>query len=184
MAQSAFCIVVSALRPQQARHIRVYQGVLFSVLNLKNYWTGFQKVAIAFCLMLALVGTLFAPVLTQPAIAQTGSKAAALAAAATSAKLQLLSDRFDRLEKFVYTQKWVDIITYIHGPFGEIRRELRLISGQLSKTQKETANDLANSLFKNFVQLDIAAKAKDAIAAEKAFKNALQNFESIVDLVS
>ncbi len=152
------------------------------MLNLKNYWKGFKKVAIAFCLMLALVGTLFAPVLTQPAIAASASQAAALAASA--AKLQVLSDRFDRLEKFVYAQKWVDVITYIHGPFGEIRRELRLIAGQLSKTQKVTANDLANSLFKNFVNLDNAAKAKDAIAAESAFKKSLQDFESIVDLVS
>lgn len=152
------------------------------MLNLKNYWKGFKKVAIAFCLIMALVGTLFAPVLTQPAIAQTGSKAAALAASV--AKLQVLSDRFDRLEKFVYAQKWNDVITYIHGPFGEIRRELRLIAGQLSKTQKETANDLANNLFKNFVQMDNAAKDKDAIAAERAFKNALQDFESIIDLVS
>jgi len=152
------------------------------VLNLKNYWTGFQKVAIAFCVMLALVGTLLAPVFTQPAIAQTGAKAAALAASAE--KLQVLSDRFDRLEKFVYAQKWNDIITYIHGPFGEIRRELRLIASQLSKTEKETATSLANNLFKNFVILDNAAKDRDAIAAENAFKNALQDFESIVDLVS
>lgn len=152
------------------------------MLNLKNYWTGLKKVAIAFCLMLALVGTLFAPVLTQPAMAQGASQAAELAA--STAKLQVLSDRFNRLEKFVYDQKWVDVITYIHGPFGEIRRELRLIAGQLSKTQKETANDLANSLFKNFVNLDNAAKAKDAIAAENAFKKSLQDFESIVDLVS
>ncbi len=152
------------------------------MLNLKNYWTGIKKVAIAFCLMLALVGTLFAPVLTQPAMAQGASQAAELAA--STAKLQVLSDRFNRLEKFVYAQKWVDVISYIHGPFGEIRRELRLIAGQLSKTQKETANDLANSLFKNFVNLDNAAKAKDAIAAENAFKKSLQDFESIVDLVS
>jgi photosystem II protein PsbQ len=152
------------------------------VLNLKNYWTGFKKVAIAFCLTIALVSTLFAPVLTQPAIAQGASQAAALAA--STEKLQVLSDRFDRLEKFVYAQKWVDVITYIHGPFGEIRRELRLIAGQLSKTQKETANDLANSLFKNFVNLDNAAKAKDAIAAENSFKKSLQDFESIVDLAS
>ena len=155
---------------------------IFSVLNLKNYWQGFKKVAIAFCLMLALVGTLFTSVLTQPAIAQSGSRADALASSVT--KLQVLSDRFDRLEKFVYAQKWNDVITYIHGPFGEIRRELRLIAGQLSKTQKEAANDLANNLFKNFVILDNAAKDKDAIAAENAFKNALQDFESIVDLVN
>ena len=152
------------------------------MLNLKNYWKGFQKVAIAFCLTLALVGTLFAPVFTQTAIAQSGSQAAALAASV--AKLQVLSDRFDRLEKFVYAQKWNDVITSIHGPFGEIRRELRLIAGQLSKTQKEAANDLANNLFKNFVRLDNAAKAKDASAAENAFKKSLQDFESIVNLVS
>jgi len=151
------------------------------VLNLKNYWTGFKKVAIAFCVMLALVSTLFAPVLTQPALAQRGSQAAILAA--STEKLQVLTDRFDRLEKFVYAQKWNDIITYIHGPFGEIRRELRLIASQLGRTQTETANDLANNLFKNFVILDNAAKDRDAIAAETAFKNALQDFESIVNLV-
>ena len=152
------------------------------MLNLKNYWKGFKKVAIALCLIVALVVTLLAPVLTQPVMAQSESQAAALAAA--SAKLQVLSDRFNRLEKFVYAQKWNDVITYIHGPFGEIRRELRLIAGQLSKTQKEAANDLANNLFKNFVQLDNAAKDKDAIAAENAFKKSLQDFESIVNLVS
>lgn len=152
------------------------------MLNLKNYWKSFKKTAIAFCLTMALVSTLFAPVLTQPAMAQGASTAAALAA--STAKLQVLSDRFNRLEKFVYAQKWNDVITYIHGPFGEIRRELRLIAGQLSKTQKEAANDLANNLFKSFVQLDNAAKAKDAIAAENAFKKSLQDFESIVDLVS
>lgn len=152
------------------------------MLNIKNYWTGFKQVAIIFCVMLALVGTLFAPVLTQPAIAQTKSQIAIRAA--STQKLQVLSDRFDRLEKFVYAEKWNDVITYIHGPFGEIRRELRRIAGQLGKSQKESANDLANNLFKNFVKLDIAAKEKDAIAAEKVFKNALQDFEAIVKLAS
>ncbi len=152
------------------------------MLNIKNYWTGFKQAAIAFCVMLALVGTLFAPVLTQPAIAQTKSQIAIRAA--STEKLQVLSDRFDRLEKFVYAEKWNDVITYIHGPFGEIRRELRMIAGQLGKIQKETANDLANNLFKNFVKLDIAANEKDAIAAETAFKNALQDFEAIVKLAS
>ena len=151
------------------------------MLKLKNYWKGLQQVAIAFCVMLTLVGTLFAPVLTQPAIAQSKSPAAIRAAA--TEKLQVLSDRFDRLEKFVYAEKWVDVITYIHGPFGEIRRELRAIASQLSKPQQASANDLANDLFKNFVQLDNAAKGKDAIAAENAFKNALQNFEAIANLV-
>jgi photosystem II protein PsbQ len=149
---------------------------------LKNYWAVFKQVVIVFCVMLALVGTLFAPVLTQPAIAQTKSQIAIRAA--STQKLQLLNDRFDRLEKFVYAEKWNDVITYIHGPFGEIRRELRMIAGQLGKTQKETANDLANNLFKNFVKLDIAANEKDAIAAEKVFKNALQDFEEIVKLAS
>ncbi len=151
------------------------------MLKLKNYWKGLQQVAIAFCVMLTLVGTLFAPVLTQPAIAQSKSPAAIRAAA--TEKLQVLSDRFDRLEKFVYAEKWVDVITYIHGPFGEIRRELRAIASQLSKPQQASANDLANDLFKNFVQLDNAAKGKDAIAAENAFKNSLQNFEAIANLV-
>ena len=149
---------------------------------LKNYWTGFRQVAIIFCVMLALVGTLFAPVLTQPAIAQTKSQIALRAASA--GKLKVLSDRFDRLEKYVYAEKWNDVITYIHGPFGEIRRELRTIASQLDKTQKETANDLANNLFKSFVKLDIAANEKNAIAAEKVFKNALQDFEAIVKLAS
>ena len=151
------------------------------MFNYKIYWTGFKKIAIAFCVMLTLVSALFAPVLTQSALAITSPAAVRVASAA---KLQVLSDRFDRLEKYVYTQNWNDVGTYIHGPFGEIRRELRAIAGNLGKTQKETANDLANSLFKNFVKLDIAAKDKDAIAAEAAFKNALQDFEAIVKLAS
>lgn len=152
------------------------------MLNLKNHWVGylvsFQKAAIAFCVMVALVGTLFAPVFTQPAIAAVS----AAQVAASAETLQVLSDRFDRLEKFVYTSNWNDVITYIHGPFGEIRRELRSIASQLGKTEKDKANDLANELFKNFVKLDNAAKDKNAIAAETAFKEALQNFESIIEL--
>lgn len=150
------------------------------MLNLKNYWTVLKQAAIAFCVAIALATTFFAPVLTQPVMAQSPSEIRAVSAE----KLQVISDRFDRLEKFVYAQNWNDVISYIHGPFGEIRRELRTISAQLGKTQKESANDLANNLFKNFVILDVAAKDKDAIAAENAFKNALQDFEGIVDLVS
>ena len=159
----------------------IYKGEIFSVFNLQNFWKKFKQMAIAFCVMLTVVTATFAPVLTQPALAITSSSAVR---AASASKLQVLSDRFDRLEKYVYTQNWNDVGTYIHGPFGEIRRELRAIAAQLGKTQKETANDLANNLFKNFVKLDIAAKDKDAIAAETAFKNALQDFEAIVKLAS
>lgn len=164
-------------------HEIICRGVFLSVFNLKNHWMGFKQIAIAFCVMLVLVGTLFAPVLTQPAIAQRSSKAA-VARAVSVQRLQVLRDRFSRLEKYVYTQNWNDIRTYIHGPLGEIRRELRMIAGQLGKTQKETANDLADSLFKNFVRLDIAAKDNDAISAESAFKNAFQDFEAISKLAS
>ncbi len=151
------------------------------MFNHKNFWKEFKQLTIAFCVMLTLVSALFAPVLTQPALAITSPAAVRDASAA---KLQILRDRFDRLEKYVYTQNWNDVGTYIHGPFGEIRRELRAIAGNLGKTQKETANDLANNLFQNFVKLDIAAKDKEAIAAETAFKNALQDFEAIVKLAS
>ncbi len=175
--------VFCAFRYIMNNHEIICRGVFLSVFNLKNHWTGFKQVAIAFCVMLVLVSTLFAPVLTQSAIAQSPSKAA-VARAVSVQRLQVLSDRFDRLEKYVYTQDWNNVGTYIHGPFGEIRRELRMVASQLDRTQKETANDLADSLFKNFVKLDTAAKDRDPISAESAFKNALQDFESIAKLAS
>lgn len=162
-------------------HVIFCKGVIFSVFNFKNHWTGFKQVTIIFCITLTLIGSFFMPILTPPTMAASNPTAIK---AESNQKLQLLSDRFDKLEKFVYTQNWNDVGTYIHGPFGEIRRELRMIAGQLSKAQKVKANDLADNLFKNFVKLDIAAKDKDAIAAESAFKNALKDFESIVDLAS
>ncbi len=159
----------------------VFNGVNLSVLNLKGYGKSFKQVAIAFCLMVILVGTMFLPVLTQPALAQSGATASARNASIE--KLQVLSDRFDRLEKFVYQRNWNDVITYIHGPFGEIRREIRAIVGQLDKTQKSKATDLANDLFKNFIKIDNAAKDRDGTAIDAAFKDALQSFEAIIDLV-
>ncbi len=157
-------------------------GVSRSVLNLKNgwasYWQGCKKAVIAISAIAIIVTTLLLP-MTPSALAQTP----AAIQAANVEKLQVLSDRFDRLEKYIYAQKWVDVRTYIHGPFGEIRRELRMIAGKLDKTKKETSNILADDLFKNFIKLDVAAKDKDAIAAEAAFKNALKDFEGIVELV-
>ena len=154
----------------------------FFVFNLKNHWTGFKQIAIVVCVMIALISMFFSPILTQSVSAQSSSQTVMRAASAQ--KLQVISDRFDSLEKLVYTQNWNDIDTYIHGQFGEIRRELRMIAGQLGKLQKETVNDLANSLFKNFVKLDNAAKARKAIAAESAFTDALKDFESIVNIAN
>ncbi|OIP68344.1 MAG: hypothetical protein AUK48_16000, partial [Oscillatoriales cyanobacterium CG2_30_44_21] len=144
----------------------------FSVINFKKICTNCHQVLIIVCLLVTLVSTSLTT-FVQPANAMP---LAAITADSTE-KLQVLSDRFDRLEKYVYSEKWNDVITYIHGPFGEIRRELRMVAMQLDKSQKVKANTLANDLFKNFVRLDNAANSKDAIAAESAFKSALQNFE-------
>ncbi len=147
------------------------------MINFKKIWIGFNQVLIVVCLLITLVSTslitLVLPVSAMPIAAISASSAE---------KLQVLSDRFNRLEKYVYSEKWNDVITYIHGPFGEIRRELRIAAMQLDKAQKEKANTLANDLFKNFVKLDNAANSKDAIAAESSFRSSLQNFEDIIDL--
>ncbi|PZU98317.1 MAG: hypothetical protein DCE90_04150 [Pseudanabaena sp.] len=147
------------------------------MINFKKIWISCNQVLIVVCLLVTLLST---SVITfvQPVNAMP----IAAISASSSENLKVLGDRFDRLEKYVYSEKWNDVITYIHGPFGEIRRELRMVAAQLDKTKKEKANTLANDLFKNFVKLDNAANSKDAIAAESAFKSSLQNFEDIVEL--
>jgi photosystem II protein PsbQ len=103
---------------------------------------------------------------------------------ANISKLETLRDRFDRLEKFVYSQNWNDIITYIHGPLGEIRRDLRMLTIGLEKTKKEAVTNAATNLFKNLVKMDTAAKERNSTVVETAFKNSLKELESIIDLVS
>ncbi|MDX2256184.1 MAG: photosystem II protein PsbQ [Pseudanabaenaceae cyanobacterium bins.39] len=129
-----------------------------------------------------LVATLVALPFMSETLAQPSSYASMTAASST--KLEAIRDRFDRLEQIVYSTNWNDIISYIHGPLGEIRRDLRMLTIGLDKTKKEAVTNAANSLFKSLVKIDIAAKERNASALETAFKNSVTELDSIIDLVS
>ncbi|MDX1976545.1 MAG: photosystem II protein PsbQ [Pseudanabaenaceae cyanobacterium bins.68] len=110
-----------------------------------------------------------------PAIAQPNPNAVA--------RLMVFKERFNNLETYVSARDWTTVQTYIHGPLGTVRQDLRLATGGLSAKQSKQAKDLTKEFAADLVRLDFAAKDRDPARTEAAFDQARQDFEQLVNLI-
>lgn len=89
----------------------------------------------------------------------------------------------DTLGKFVKENNWVDTRTYIHGPFGFLRRDLTYLANTLLPSDQAQAKDLINEIFAHLERLDVAAKDRSAAATATEYRNALADFDAFLDLI-
>lgn len=87
------------------------------------------------------------------------------------------------LGKFVKDNNWVDTRTYIHGPFGFLRRDLTYLANTLLPSDKAQAKDLIDEIFAHLERLDAAAKDNNVAASTSEYRNALSDFDALLDLV-
>ncbi|MGB3137097.1 MAG: photosystem II protein PsbQ [Nodosilinea sp.] len=94
-----------------------------------------------------------------------------------------LRDRFPELENYIQDQDWVDVQSFIHGPMGELRSRVnRLATTLLSKDQPQ-AQELAKELYVHLERLDEAASSGQQVVAGQEYRNALDDFDSFLNLV-
>ena len=87
------------------------------------------------------------------------------------------------LQESISKQNWIDTRTIIHGPLGQLRKQmLDLCRSLLPKDQKQ-ATDLARDVFADFERLDAAAQAQEAYPVESAFRQAARDLEAFLDLI-
>jgi len=87
------------------------------------------------------------------------------------------------LQKLIADKNWVDVDTFIHGPLGQLRKDmLGLSRNLLVKDQKQAAN-LAKTVFGHFERLGAAAKDRNATAAVSHFRDAVEDFDAFLNLI-
>lgn len=89
----------------------------------------------------------------------------------------------ETLGEFVAEDNWVDTRTYIHGPFGFLRRDLTYLANTLLPNDQKTAKDLIDEIFAHLERLDAGAQTKSAAVTSTEYSNALADFDTLLQLV-
>ena len=100
-----------------------------------------------------------------------------------AARITQLSDRLAVLQKYVDSNNWTNIRTYIHGPLGEVRRDIAYLAQGLTGSAKQSARTLGKAIADDLVKLDFAAKNTDAVATQSAFEQITRDFDRLLALL-
>ena len=87
------------------------------------------------------------------------------------------------LGEFVKDDNWIDTRTYIHGPFGFLRRDLTYLANTLLPSDKAQAEELVDEIFAHIDRLDAAAKDQNALVTNNEYRNAVSDFDAYLDLI-
>lgn len=90
---------------------------------------------------------------------------------------------FDVLKGFISDQNWIDTRTYIHGPLGGLRQEMSSLTRSLLQKDQKDATNLSKALFSDLERLDAAAKERNSVAAQRHYREALNDLQGFLDLV-
>ena len=87
------------------------------------------------------------------------------------------------LGEFVQDDNWIDTRTYIHGPFGFLRRDLTYLANTLLPSDKAQAEELVDEIFAHLDRLDAGAKDQNGAVTNFEYRNAVSDFDAYLDLV-
>jgi photosystem II protein PsbQ len=92
-------------------------------------------------------------------------------------------ERMSQLGQFIEDRNWVNTASYIHGPLGGLRQQLRYLNESLLVKDQAKAKDLAKEIFADFERIDAAAKVQNYGRAYSEYIQAIQHFDAYVDLI-
>jgi photosystem II protein PsbQ len=92
-------------------------------------------------------------------------------------------EKMATLKELIEQENWVDTRTFIHGPLGSLRQDLRILSSKLLPKDQGTAQKIAKELFSHFERIDAAAKDRNAGLAETQYVEAIKDFDAFLDLI-
>lgn len=91
-----------------------------------------------------------------------------------------LRDKMPILKEKIQNRNWTDIGTYIHGPLGELRRNVSYLTRELLPADQKAAKAAAKDLFNSFEQIDVAATKAKSDVATQSYQEALKDFEAFL----
>ena len=115
-----------------------------------------------------------APTYTAEQIAQIQQLASTVAA---------LRDKMPILEQKIQNQNWTDVGTYIHGPLGELRRNVSYLTRELLPKDQKAANEAGKDLFSRLLNIDTASTKGDYQLAVQNYQAALKDFDDLLQSI-
>jgi photosystem II protein PsbQ len=99
-------------------------------------------------------------------------------------ELLAFRDRMIELEELINKPDWVDVSNLIHGPLGDLRRDMSYAS-RLLLLPKEQKNALAQAreVFRHLETIDLAAQEQNYLLAEENYAKALKDFDEFLSLL-
>jgi photosystem II protein PsbQ len=98
-------------------------------------------------------------------------------------EVQAFQDQLQALPPLVQQQEWNEVISFIHGPLGELRATMSRLARSLTPKAQPDALKAAREVFKHLNGIDEAAQARDVTKALKNYNEALRDFESFFQLI-
>lgn len=92
-------------------------------------------------------------------------------------------NKMAELNELINEQNWVDTRTFIHGPLGELRQNMAILSRKLLVKDQKVSQDLSKELFSHFERIDAAAKDRNLNVAKAQYSEALKDFDAYLNLV-
>lgn len=97
--------------------------------------------------------------------------------------LTVAKEQLETIPDLLAKENWVDTITLIHGPLGQLRAQMLGLSRSLLPKDQPTATELAKEVFGHLEQLDAAAKERSVYFAKQQYGEALKDFDSFIQLI-
>lgn len=97
--------------------------------------------------------------------------------------VQQVRDRLPELGSAIATQNWSNIKSLLHGPFGDLRRNMTLVSRSLLPADQPKADELAQEVFRHLIQIDQAVDTRNLAQAKRNYQDALQDFDAFLQLI-
>lgn len=98
-------------------------------------------------------------------------------------EVQRLRDQMLEIPPLVQKQEWGNVISFIHGPLGELRIKMSQLARSLTPKAQKTAQDAARDVFEHLNEIDTAAQARDTTQALRNYNEALRDFQTFFDLL-
>lgn len=87
------------------------------------------------------------------------------------------------LKQLIDDKNWTDTRNFIHGPLGQLRRDMSYLSRELLPQDTKQATALIKDLFSDFEELDTEAKAQNSSLALQRYNDAVSDFDAFLKLI-
>ncbi|MGF1487151.1 MAG: photosystem II protein PsbQ [Prochloraceae cyanobacterium] len=91
--------------------------------------------------------------------------------------------RIEELETLIDEENWIDVDNLIHGPLGDLRRDLRYLADSLLPEEQKQVKELAKKMFVDIERVDAAAKDRSYDRAVEQYNQTIKDFDDLLDIV-